>query len=80
MPLRRHDSCREQTIPLVPSKRGSRKKAGSEPKYTEMTLIPERPPEPRAMFTKKLGARIEHRKHLLLVSSGFEDVKLKRGG
>ncbi|GFR82704.1 small conductance calcium-activated potassium channel protein [Elysia marginata] len=65
MTLRRHDYCREQKIPLVPPKRG-RKRGSSEPKYTEMTIIPERPPGPRAMFTKKLGARIEHRKHLLL--------------
>ncbi|GFO25077.1 small conductance calcium-activated potassium channel protein [Plakobranchus ocellatus] len=65
MTLRRLDSCQEQRIPLVPSKR-TRKRTRPEPKYTEMTMIPERPSEPRAFFTKKLGARIEHRKHLLL--------------
>ncbi|XP_059156629.1 small conductance calcium-activated potassium channel protein 1-like isoform X2 [Physella acuta] len=62
---------REQTIPLVPDRN---RPVTSQ--YVDLTLVPDRSPEPRAMFTKKLGARIEHRKHLLLRRRWLVDLML----
>ncbi|XP_005107423.2 small conductance calcium-activated potassium channel protein 3 [Aplysia californica] len=45
-------------------------------RYLDITLIPDRPPEPRAMFSKKLGARIELRKQLLLRRRWLVDLML----
>uniref|UniRef100_A0A2C9JLL0 Potassium channel domain-containing protein n=1 Tax=Biomphalaria glabrata TaxID=6526 RepID=A0A2C9JLL0_BIOGL len=62
---------KEQTIPLV-----SDRNRPLTSQYTDLTLVPQRPPHPRVMFNKKLGARIEHRKHLLMRRKWLVDLTL----
>ncbi|KAH9490435.1 potassium intermediate small conductance calcium-activated channel, sub N, member 3 [Bulinus truncatus] len=62
---------KEQSIPLV-----SDRNRPLTSQYVDLTLVPERPSQPRAMFNKKLGARIDHRKHLLLRRKWLVDLTL----
>ncbi|KAK0049785.1 small conductance calcium-activated potassium channel protein 1-like isoform X1, partial [Biomphalaria pfeifferi] len=62
---------KEQAIPLV-----SDRNRPLTSQYTDLTLVPQRPPHPKVMFNKKLGARIEHRKHLLMRRKWLVDLTL----
>uniref|UniRef100_A0A0B7A3Y4 Potassium channel domain-containing protein n=1 Tax=Arion vulgaris TaxID=1028688 RepID=A0A0B7A3Y4_9EUPU len=65
------DTSSEQSIPLFQDKLRD-----STSRYVDMTLITERPMEHRSTFTKKLGARIELRKQLLLRRKWLVDMML----